>query len=150
MFKCGTLHIYGKVKTPYKTPRSVAALWAAVGGMINGSRPDTWDYSSMSRSSQESDMLADTSAFTFEVMFSDDYAIHLSSRNQEVYFWTKWGNRKQSVSRYDFGKGWTADHLHGLYFVMSLLIRHFYLQKINGWPFPELAELGLLENVIFK
>lgn len=89
------------------------------------------------------------------VMFSDECAIYRSSRNRNVYFWSKenphfYEEIENNPPHVMLWAGITSDHLLGPYFFEGTVNQDSYLRMINEWLVPQLRARGILDTVILQ
>lgn len=89
------------------------------------------------------------------VMFSDECAIYRSSRNRNVYFWSKenphfYEEVENNPPHVMLWAGMTSEYLIGPYFFEGSVNQDSYLHMINEWLIPELTRREIFDTVILQ
>jgi hypothetical protein len=90
------------------------------------------------------------------VTFTDEYAIYRSSRNRNVYLWSKKKNPHFHVElehnppHVMIWAGISARHIFGPYFFEGSVNQHTYLTLLRNWSVPQLERMNLIGKVWFQ
>lgn len=95
--------------------------------------------------------MADISAFTIEVMFSEKCSIYLGFCNRNIYIWMKdnphiYEEIKNNPPHVMIWAAMAANHLFAIYFLYVSVI----LQMMNEWLFPEPRAIEIMDIVTFQ